>query len=66
MITLAFLICLPNGQCFSNSPEIVFANKEQCEVIAQELILNNKEAAYRGEVPPHVAYFQCVEWGEPA
>jgi hypothetical protein len=66
MITLAFLICLPTGQCFASSPELVFRDMEQCKVIAQEIILNNKEAEYRGEVPPHIAYYQCVEWGEPA
>jgi hypothetical protein len=66
MITIAFLICLQSGQCFATSADIVVTTMEQCNVVGRQLILNNQEAVYRGEAPPHTAYFQCVEWGEPA
>lgn len=66
MITIAFLICLHSGQCFATSPEIVVTTLEQCNMVGQQIILNNQQSVYRGEAPPHVAYFKCIEWGEPA
>jgi hypothetical protein len=66
MLTLTFLICLQSGECFPSTPPIVFQNKQDCESAAWVIIDNNRQAALRGDAPPHVAYHQCVEWGEPA
>ena len=66
MLTIAFLICLQSGECFSYTPPITFETREECEYAANTLIQSNKEDAARGDAPHHVAYYQCVEWGEPA
>jgi len=66
MLTIAFLICLPNGMCMSNSPNITFQTQDECAFVAEQIIETNRNAVARGEAPPHVAYYQCVEWGEPA
>lgn len=66
MITLVFLVCMSNGQCFSTAPDAVFSTEEQCMVAALTAIEANKQAVGRGEIAPHDVIYQCINWGAPA
>jgi hypothetical protein len=66
MITLIFLVCLPTGDCSTSAPDVLFINEGQCEVAAQNILLETQIKTSRGELPPHTARYQCISWGKPA
>jgi len=66
MISLVFLLCMSNGECFSTAPEVVFTTEEQCHVAALATIEINQQAVLKGELAAHRAIYECVNWGAPA
>ena len=66
MITLVFLICMSNGQCIQNGPDMVFQTAIQCETAAQMIKDEVDKKMARGEIPPHVSTHKCVNWGTPS
>jgi hypothetical protein len=65
MISLVFLLCLPNGFCQSAASEDVFTSKNACEVMAMVSVDANYEAMRQGLMPNHTITYKCIEWGEP-
>lgn len=65
MITLAFLICLPNGMCQAAGPPYVYSTMSECETMATMIIAENMGAISRGEAPVHSVVHKCINWGEP-
>ena len=66
MTTLVFLICMANGQCIQNAPDMVFQTTIQCETAAQMIKDGVDEKMARGEIPPHVSAHKCLNWGTPS
>ena len=66
MTTLISLICMANGQCIQNGPDMVFQTNIQCETAAQIIMGEVDKKMARGEIPPHVSTHKCVNWGTPS
>lgn len=66
MFTLTFLICMANGQCIQNAPDHVFPTKIHCELAAEQVLSVMEDRMLSGEVPAHLAAYQCVSWGTPS
>lgn len=66
MVTLTFLICMANGQCIQNGPDMVFQNVIQCETAAQIIKTEVDRQMAAGEIPPHASTYKCVQWGTPS
>jgi hypothetical protein len=65
MISLVFMVCVVGIECKTFAPEQMFTSVQQCEVMANMIMLEAQQSIDRGQAPPHTASFICVEWGEP-
>lgn len=66
MITLVFLLCMPNGTCVQNAPQEVHPTVIQCEAVARMILTEVDRRVSAGDMPPHSATYRCIEWGQPA
>ncbi len=60
MISLVFLLCTKLG-CYTVAPELVFATREQCQFVAEQIIRQNQKDT---SMPEHEADYICVAWGD--
>ena len=66
MITLVFLICMNTGQCIQNGPSAVFPDMATCKTTADMILDGVNAQVVRGEIPPHVSIYKCIDWGTPS
>lgn len=66
MISLVFLVCSLEQQCFSVAPQRIFRDTMQCEMFAEYIMIENQRKVDRGEMEPHLARYECVDWGVPS
>lgn len=65
MITLAFLLCLPTGQCTQVAVEQVFRDEAACHIQASVIMDGVADRIAAGRMPDHSAVYQCIQWGDP-
>lgn len=65
MITLAFLICLPSGQCAQEATNQVFRSEAACHAAASVIMDNIASMIANGSIPDHSSTYQCIQWGNP-
>jgi hypothetical protein len=65
MISLVFMVCAVGIECKTLATEQMFSSVQQCEGMAQLIMLEAQQAVDRGDIAPHTASFICLEWGEP-
>ena len=65
MMSVVFLVCSLQGQCFTASSQQVFRDRMTCETFAEMTILQNQQQDKDAGRPPRLARYQCVEWSQP-
>ena len=66
MISVLFIVCNLQGQCFTASYQGVFREVIQCEVFAETTILENQRQAEKAGNPRLIARYKCIDWGKDA
>lgn len=63
MFASVIVVCsMLNGQCALVANGL-YRTEEQCNQVSQLTIENNMERAERGEFPPHMAFYTCIDFG---
>lgn len=63
LYSLVFLVCWEGGACQFIADQRTFPSKEICVTQAENTLIEVEQRVARGEMNPHVAIYECFNWG---